>query len=467
MFVHQTSETVQKLAPDTTTGPDRNRVISGVRCDDVAATKGTASHLPTTFDIRGEFAKPNIDDFALAYCYPRHILPSSNNILVQDDGVLACLRALGMASFSLSRRSTEAAVSARSYYLRSLQALSAAVRSPMHATLDNTLLSAMMLSFFETIIGERRMGLEAWSNHVAGTAALLHMRGMGQLRTQDGLTLFLQATTNIMSQCVHHCQRLPQSVRRMIDECTAHIPDPSDPVWKVHTAWAQLVDFLADVVGDHLRHAVVIETAHKLDAALSLAFVDAGSAWHFEIQKTAPNGATVRFQGYYHIYQSSLSAQVWNSMRNGRLVLSDIVIGVAESGAFGVDADCVISAIATKSQMSRDILATVPQHTRCADFATVPRLSTPVSGVSTLLDHTSARLPVLRTARGYQLVWFVASVGSRASVGSEIRVTACEALRTCASALGLQQAAFLAERLERGAVPGCYNDRSDRSVSPR
>lgn len=93
------------------------------------------------------------DDFALSYCYNRHILApevsSNTKLVVRDPALLSAMRALGMATLSQKEHTREIQDVACEYYVDAMRSLSSALMSRDTALLDSALISVMMLSIYE------------------------------------------------------------------------------------------------------------------------------------------------------------------------------------------------------------------------------------------------------------------------------------------------------------------------------
>ncbi|KAK4978560.1 hypothetical protein LTR42_001060 [Elasticomyces elasticus] len=451
--VAHTAEVLRKHVPGSAVGPKLRSDLRGIS----HPCSSSGAFLPYQHP---ELAVPNVDDFALAYCNSRHIVQcdSGNSLrqMVGDDSVLSCLRALGMASFAVYEHSPQAVTAARAYYVSSIQALNAALRSTSQMNKNSTLMTAIALSYFESILGHDQTGMKAWGRHIEGTAALLHIRGTEQMRTQEGLVLFMQATVNIMSNCARFGRRLPEHVREILRDGSKYVVDSTDPLWRVHVTWGELVDFWSEVLNNRLSDAnIIIATASRMDEQFMTAYDCATPAWDYEVRYETSKNNTIPYPGYFHLYRNTLSAQSWNTMRNGRLMLSTIIINTLETLEAGTrsveDANNLLaSSKAVARQMSNEILASVPQYMGFPGLEDCGIGSFPTfgTGVSKLMDYGQSHLPVLRTSNGYALIWCLASVGQRAPFGSTVRVAACEALRLSSRTLGAKQASYLAEWLE-------------------
>ncbi|EMC98821.1 hypothetical protein BAUCODRAFT_120118 [Baudoinia panamericana UAMH 10762] len=462
MFCDQTEHTAKKV-----TLKARKESGEEVPALSTVSQRGHSRIISTTLVFSEQFTVPRPDDFALSYAYAHHIVQRSTGtnagISTPHTGVLACIRALGMASYSVSCRSANATTQARRYYVRAIRSLNVNLTDPDTSKQDCTLLSVVALSYFETVLGTDQPSMKAWISHVNGTARLLELRGPDQVHTANGRILFMQATSILMAQSLMLGQRLPPHLHTYFAEAKQYLVGVPDVLWKEHGAMMELTDFYSDAVsGRLLDPSYIIATATAIDTKLKAAFIDAPRKWTYIVEDCSPDTLTsyIDFTNRLHVYQTSWSAQIHNSGRNGRILCHATVLGLLRrltalhvqlpgAEALAERAHSIIK------ELSLDILASVPQHLGLIK----PEIATPKGGFaiggtmevtapSSLIDYDNATIPVLRTTTGYQLVHAVSLVGKVAHEAS-MRGAACSALREIGRRLGMKQALFLAGAIER------------------
>ena len=162
---------------------------------------------------------PDMDDFALCYCYEYHMAHprSSRSPQVRDEKLLACMKAVGMASYYTATQSLTLRTAAMTYYATALSAVNVALMSLSSALQDTTLLAIMALSSFEMMTSTFSPSLKGWASHVRGMAALIELRGVRQMETATGRLLFAQALSLIISDCIRAGMRVPDSIPRLLD----------------------------------------------------------------------------------------------------------------------------------------------------------------------------------------------------------------------------------------------------------
>lgn len=171
MFVHETSKTVTKEQQSITVQRPRTTLSQPV------------------------------EDLALGYFYKVHVIPTEPGsnvacITVKDECLLASMKALGLAAYASITNQQDDRLRARQYYGIAIVRLNKALASRSRATLDSTLLSVVLLSYFENVTRSDYRSVEAWSQHIRGTAALIDQRGTAQMLTPEGRMLFLMVSSS-------------------------------------------------------------------------------------------------------------------------------------------------------------------------------------------------------------------------------------------------------------------------------
>lgn len=115
------------------------------------------------------------------------------------DPVLASLAAVGLLGVAQTTQRQEPMDAARKRYGQALQLTNAALRDPIGALEDTTLLSVLVLCLFETMADPGGRSMRAWQQHIKGAAALARMRGTSQFRSSAGVKMFMMLCGNIVS----------------------------------------------------------------------------------------------------------------------------------------------------------------------------------------------------------------------------------------------------------------------------
>jgi len=337
-----------------------------------------------------------MDDYALACFYKYHFdshgqSPNAACPTVRDEALLACMKALGLATQASVIRSPHLAAGARGFYVAGINHTNAALSSSCTASLDSTLLAVIMLSYFENTTGTDSRSLTAWSQHVSGCAALIQLRGKEQMQRGEGRLLFAMAAGNMLSDCARAHARVPAFVAELM-EATRELPQyASDPVWVILHSWMQVVDFYSDMTDGRVGDApAVVERALLIDQELSSAFDNASTHWAFETlpaprQYSDETGAP----SYVHWYGNAFAGQQWTALRNGRIILHSVIGDTIQKAArLALLAPIYNTQLQASAKLVRDlqmdILATAPQYLGAAK----PLSSQTSSGKTTVTrDH--------------------------------------------------------------------------------
>jgi hypothetical protein len=87
---------------------------------------------------------------------------------------------------------------ALSQYTKALASTYQALRDPEVSKHDTTLASILLLGLFENI-SAKQLGMLAWGSHIEGAIQLVKARGRKQLRTKNGLLLFIAVRTQMVN----------------------------------------------------------------------------------------------------------------------------------------------------------------------------------------------------------------------------------------------------------------------------
>lgn len=415
-------------------------------------------------------------DFYLAYFYQHH-LARPPAALIKDDLLLISMQALGAASLALKVSGQAVENEALKLYLNAVKQLNLALQSPNDATKDSTLISVLILGFYEMTLGSDWHSMQQWASHVRGTVALLELRGPDQMRTTNGRVLFLQISAAISLECARHSARIPEVIHTMIAECAGYIEDRQDPLWLAQTASFQAMDLFSDVMSGRVTDpAFMLAAAEECDQRLRMVFADTTPMWFFEVVSSPELNEYPSFTPYFHMYSCSLAAQIWNSVRSLRILMQQIMIWALSKHMncepVTVKAQARIESCKDVSkQMQMDILATIQQHMNAmspdpnrspAFFTRATQYPSPsgYEGISTAINFRETDV-VLQTSKGYHLLWSLTTV---ARFGDEtLGPAAIDLLQVVGDRLGIRQghalkAAFTRYKSYRPAGPWRRHD---------
>ena len=492
-FCHETDLVVEKYQSQTADGTEATSALASVQspahgvvsspvCSGAVGNESqTVEAYPTLSQSLPHSVGTSIDELALSFCW-RYYGCSQDAIetsCTTDSQALLpdCIKALGLATCATIESSRDLSIKAKRYYLSALAKTNTALASPSRARSDSTLLSVMILSNIETIMGSNPQSFEAWTAHISGSTALLKVRGDAQLRTAAGRLLFMQASTNVVSECMRMTTRVPIYLHTLTDTAASYmsIESPDYVIWAIHRARLVLADLCSDVVAKRPREsdAVVLE-AIRLGEYLVEVF-----------RHGPPNPSSLKVSGndeadglpnvqYCLLVRNFQVSQCWISMLVVRMILHLLISTLIRSASDTTSMDAQIqSSKPTLDALQCDILDTVAYQVRLAKGelgltgtnSTLYRLFSAQAGVSNAVSAMADHLlveslcrsklltlpqepPVFRLSRGYNVISPLLLVGQVAGPGSPLRRSACRLLRSAGESMAIQQAFILADQLE-------------------
>jgi hypothetical protein len=387
-----------------------------------------------------------------------------------DQHLFASVRAVGIAGFSNVANSPSLMKEARKGYSMALNLVNTALRSPIDAQKDSTLLAVMILSFFETVTGLNSLSLQAWAQHIQGAAAIVKLRGREQLRSPESLRLFNQVTAGLLMICVHRELEIPAEIRELRIEAGRYV-DQSNPGWRLQDIFLSFASFRASLRDHSLSDlASILAAALELDGAFLELFSSVPVAWKYEVVSTNSGAVNpeLLFPGCatYHVYRDFGVAQIWNSMRACRILLNrairDVLLrGFAAKPPVFVELEYTAlfqTATDILFQLRNDILASVPQYLWYgespprwleSELHETSSLASSVIGSRNLAIQPSGQTPSPRTLGGYFLLWPLYLVGAMEITTESLRLWIIKRLQFIGRSEGIQLPVAIAGLLER------------------
>ncbi|KAF7915516.1 uncharacterized protein EAE98_011119 [Botrytis deweyae] len=412
-----------------------------------------------------------------------------------DEALSTSMTAVGLAGLANRTKSPQLLGEARYEYMIALRRVNGALRSPIDAVKDSTLLSIMVLAVFETVTSTNRLSLKAWTEHINGASTLIKLRGPSQFKTRVGVGLFMQITAHLLISALQREIPMPQEIMALRAAVYKQL-DLRDPAFRMLAILDKFTYFRSDLrtgkLGDSEQ---IIAAALALDEELQQIFANVPPGWEVETVQAGENEAPeIVFKGSYDIYYDYWIAQIWNSMRNSRVMLNEVIRQHILEGFDAIPPRFTSLSYMAQYQLSTDtlihmrdgILRSVPQclgyvSRKPSTWTSSPGHPTPPSRTPSPLNNLPPSTPntinnLLSTlyqeafvpgtpsipaetgltppsfsfpaAGAYFLVWplYIAAVSRVTS--PEDRTFACEALRRLTSDMGIAQGAALAHFIE-------------------
>jgi hypothetical protein len=298
------------------------------------------------------------------------LLYQTNSI---DDNLLTAVKAVSYASYAHHMQSTELTDVSRYQYTKSVTMTNRALQSTADAVKDSTLMSVMILGMYEILTGNTQRSLEAWMEHIRGSAALIKMRGDDQLKTPQGRRLFIQASIGILTSCV----QLNIAVPKQVEDMVRRIPDYLDTddhfvqlAFRIHLTMIEVNQFRAAIHKGKLTDLHdILSQALEFDARLSSIADNPPPEFRYYVLRTAPN-SDIAFRDTYYVYFDLLTANLWNSVRVFRILMQEKIRDTLLKGFAAKPPVFILPEHTLQFQKSTDvccelgaeILYSVPQH---------------------------------------------------------------------------------------------------------
>jgi hypothetical protein len=276
--------------------------------------------------------------------------------------------AAGLATYANTSKSPELMGQARRQYVVALRNINAALRSPVDAIKDSTLISIMVVSVFEAITGTNGLSLKAWTEHINGASTLLKLRGCSQIQTVTGLRMFIHVTSHLLVSCIQRELPMPQHLQNLRLEAFQLVPP--DPAWQFLKVIDEFTIFRSSVKSGTLSDPeTIISTALRYDGDLVRIFSNVPPEWLYETVSTDDDPDIV-WNGCYDIYYDYWVAQIWNGMRSARIMLNETIRSRLLEGFTSVPPSFTTSEYTAQFQISTDVLVkmrdeilrSIPQH---------------------------------------------------------------------------------------------------------
>ena len=372
------------------------------------------------------------------------------------EGLLASMKAVGLAGYSHSGHAPSLMKNARYQYLRAIQLTNAALQSRDDAKKDTTLMAIMILGIFEAVTGCNQQSVTAWAEHVAGAAALLKLRGREQFRTAGGRRMFIQTVSTLMVICMQRRLPLPDYIIEWTAETRKMFQGPPDPAWTVQELMMRFTNFRAAIHDGSISDPLVIlAQCLELDGEYLEIFNDVPVGWRYQTIDVESDSDFI-YNGRYHIYHDYWIAQMWNGMRTVRVILNEKIREILINGfaakppLFAKPEHTAQFQISTETlyQMQADILASVPQHLGFTSRSppspsavTNPAQSSDMAATifpwTNFNESNEEKFPVVRASGPYFLLWPLWFAGVMDVATDPIREFAIRNLRFVGRTMGV------------------------------
>ncbi|KAF7888467.1 uncharacterized protein EAF02_003008 [Botrytis sinoallii] len=408
---------------------------------------------------------PSIEDRATAFFLSNYVIgdngPTRGHLdhlsdLYESDGIddnlVAAVQAVGLAGYAHSAKAPHLINQARAQYAKSLQLTNTALQSPTTVKRDSTLLAILILGIFETITGCNQKSMKAWAEHIHGAAAVVKLRGPEAIKKSGGIRLLAQVTSSLLISCIQRDIPLPKYIIEITEFAEKGMTN-LDPAWIAQRVMIDYTHFNARYHAGYYSDAQeLLDDAEALDERFLAFFTNIPKGWEFTIVQTEKDPDAV-FDGYYHVYYDHWVAQIWNAIRELRILLNETIREVLLKDFTSLVPSLLGSEYAERFQicteiiyhLQAEILASIPQH-----MGYVSRNSSHTqlwSGFEK--DGFGTDFPTIRFSGGYFLIWPLFLVGNLRLSTPEVRAFCVKNLRYIGTKMGIQHANLLATIVEQ------------------
>ncbi|KAJ0318317.1 hypothetical protein COL5a_010775 [Colletotrichum fioriniae] len=261
-------------------------------------------------------------DFIFDVWRPASMLPSR-----QADGVMASIAAVGLAGLSHLTMCAEMMDWSRRSYGAALKMTNDALRDPVEAVKDTTMLSILVLGTYEMLSGRTNQTVRAWQNHLNGASALAKMRGLGQFRTRAGARMFMMLTQIVLINCMQRDMPMPQSLIDLRNQL-GMLSGGTDPGWRLSGPIYKVMQLRYDINSGKLNQtADIINQLSNVDQDFADVIADLPETWRYRSVRLATAHPAV-FDGHRcDVYATLGLAATWNGVRSIRMMVHETILG--------------------------------------------------------------------------------------------------------------------------------------------
>ncbi|WYZ40291.1 hypothetical protein EsH8_IV_000632 [Colletotrichum jinshuiense] len=310
-------------------------------------------------------------DFMFDVWRPASMLPSR-----QVDGVMASMTAVGLAGLSSLTMCPKMMDWSRRSYGTALQLTNDALRDPVEAVKDTTMLSILILGTYEMLSGRNNQTVRAWQNHINGASALAKMRGLNQFRTRAGARMFVMLTHIVIINCMQRDMAMPQPLVELRNQL-GMLSGGTDPNWRLSGPIYKVMQLRYDIKSGKLSQTGdIIDQLLKVDQEFVVIIDDLPDFWKYRPVRLSTAHSAVLDGHHCDVYPTLGLAATWNGVRSIRMMVHETIIGELFKCfhehtilSWPYEAKLQLAKSVELLEKLRDtILASVPQHFGIVSF---------------------------------------------------------------------------------------------------
>ncbi|CAI7661086.1 unnamed protein product [Penicillium glandicola] len=230
-------------------------------------------------------------------------------------------------------------------------------------------------------------GIEGWTNHICGAAALLQHRGLSQFQSETGIRLFLHLRYQIIISCLQRDVHVPGSLLQftMLDM----IPEIKNALGtKIISIIGNLSNLRANIHTQALTDPQeILSAAYAIEADLLTWLAALPPDFTYSTHTLMPLDHSFErrchgirpYNNEYHIYPDIWAANCWNHYRCARIFVSEVILSqvhkLSDSSPTSLSEDFRLQCKSLRSTIRRlgmDICRSCPFHLGACNAELLP-----------------------------------------------------------------------------------------------
>ncbi|KAJ5419248.1 uncharacterized protein N7487_002798 [Penicillium crustosum] len=386
--------------------------------------------------------------FLQSHAIPGNVLITDmlTDFLMESGGSLgqraiqSSIVAVASAMLSRVRRAASLSHIAHQEYGYALKLVNQALADADEAKTNQTLGAVVLLALYEIVVSRAPQGIEGWTNHICGAAALLKHRGATQLQSEVGIRLFIHLRYQIIISCLQRDVLVPSSLLEFTK--LDMIPQIKNAVGtKIILIIGHLSNLRANIHTQTLTDPQeILSAACAIEADLLAWLAALPPDFTYSSHTLMPLDRSFErrchgirpYNNEYHIYPGIWAANCWNHYRCARIFVSELILSqvhkLSSSSPTSLSDDLRLYSKSLRSTIRRlgaDICRSTPFHLGACNSEVLPE---------------SAILPPESYLGGLMMLWplFIAGIVEGPTHPQRRWVIQC--LHTIGNTWGLAQA---------------------------
>ena len=272
--------------------------------------------------------------------------------------------------------------------------------------------SVLLLDLYEKFVINRPRKKASWMSHVNGALALVKVRDPDQFQNYTGIRLASRLVVHLILSCVAANAPVPPELILFRSDLEPHL-NSNDPKWQISGLVIKYANLQAAIPRLSTYDAVLRAT--RLDEEFEALAKRMPPKWLYSTEHLESDRV---YESRFEMYRDHATTQGWNSLRNIRILLNDLLATLVEAPRTEYIRDTIDS-------LAKDICASVPQF-------------------------TTRERSVIQQSQCYGLTLPLYVAGIFSSPKTNIRPWVLKELDFISSEVGIQKAAVVANIMRKG-----------------